>query len=121
MSYKKIDENTLKQHFDCPAPGEYNGVRITSSLTRTFNFLAREIIVKNTEARYEARGSSGGSAAVSSQIIIQRFSELDSLDEVELMHARLVELGGTPPPLSEITGKLTKSSSPAARLQPRGT
>lgn len=60
------------------------------TLRRIFNFKARQI----TNIYSQWYGS-----AVSNSMVIQKFSELDSLDEVADMHQRLRDKGGNPPPL----------------------
>jgi hypothetical protein len=75
-------------------------------LTRIFNFRARSIT---------HIFSQWGTQAVGNSMLIERFSDLDSLDEVALMHAKLVELGGKPPALDDITRRMRK-----AHIQPVG-
>lgn len=60
-------------------------------LRRIFNFTARQVTSIYTQ---------WSKAGVSSSMTIQRFSELDSLEEVELMWNKLKALGGNPPGLS---------------------
>jgi len=64
-------------------------------LRRIFNFKARQV----TDI-YSMWYSSG----ISTQMQTQRFSDLDSLDEVFDMHARLKSLGGNPPPIDAPRG-----------------
>ena len=85
--------------------GSYNTEKV-SNLTRTFNFMAAQVTTVIHDSLFESHGEhSGGSAAVSTQMIIQNFSDIDSKEEIKLMHAKLVELGGHPPELSFDLGK----------------
>ena|SRR6218665_243764 len=61
-------------------------------LRRIFNFAAQDVTTIY---------SMWYSAAVSSSMNVQKFSELDSLGEVQMMHAKLRELGGHPPELPQ--------------------
>lgn len=61
-------------------------------LRRIFNFAAQDITTIY---------SMWYSTAVSASLHVQKFSELDSLDEVEMMHAKLCEMGGKPPALPQ--------------------
>jgi len=56
------------------------------------------------------------SASVANLIVIQKFSELDSLDEVADMHKKLRDLGGNPPPLE--VDALGKAPVRPATLRP---
>jgi hypothetical protein len=59
-------------------------------LRRIFNFAAR-----NVTTIY----SMWYGHAVTSNMHVEKFSDLDSLDEVAMMHAKLCEMDGNPPPL----------------------
>lgn len=48
------------------------------------------------------------STGISTNMQIQKFSELDSLDEVAEMHKRLCEMGGNPPGLTDVLQPLPK-------------
>ncbi len=61
-------------------------------LRRIFNFKARQ--VTNIYSQWYG-------ASVSNSMVIQKFSELDSLDEAADMHQRLRNMGGSPPPLEQ--------------------
>lgn len=61
-------------------------------LRRIFNFAAQDI----TSIYSMWYGS-----AVTSTMQVQKFSELDSLDEARIMHSKLRELGGNPPELKD--------------------
>ena len=58
------------------------------------------------------------STALTSQMSVRKFSELDSFNEVALLHKKLVDLKGYPPPLEDIintavaTGKDLKIGRP---------
>lgn len=72
-------------------------------LRRIFNFKARQ--VTNIFSQWYSEG-------VSNSMVIQKFSELDSLAEVFDMHAKLKELGGNPPDISDLS---SDSGKPAVR------
>ncbi len=94
--YEKVNDYTLSavNDFDRQSGAD-------PELRRIFNFKARQ--VTNIFSQWY-------SASVSNSMVIQKFSELDSLDEVAEMHKRLRDMGGNPPPLEvDALGK------PAAR------
>lgn len=92
--FNKVNDYTLNV-----SDGFNNGY-----LTRSFNFAAKQITTVFTASMKEAQGlgyqqNPSVSVAITSQMAIQRFSELDSQDELEMMHAKLKEMGGNPPDL----------------------
>lgn len=97
-------------------PSNYSNTIPThkASLTRTFNFLSEQVttITRDTVSSPMFNGSGGDAAtAVTSQMIIQNFSDFDSTKEIELMREKLKEMGGTPP---ETTATLDKVRISAA-------
>lgn len=85
--YDKINDYTLSVVTDFNRQAEAD-----PELRRIFNFKARQ--VTNIFSQWY-------SAGVSNSMVIQKFSELDSLDEVAEMHKRLRDMGGNPPPLEQ--------------------
>lgn len=82
------------------------------SLIRIFNFKSRQVFYVS-----DNRGGEG----VASSFQKEKFSDLDSLDEVIFMHRKLLDLGGSPPPLDEITrhhGKTIVNVRPADPFTP---
>ncbi|MEZ0261245.1 MAG: hypothetical protein ACAH80_09560 [Alphaproteobacteria bacterium] len=69
------------------------------TLTKIFNFAAQE--VSTIYERGYAREGMGVGFAITRES--KNFSELDSLDEVALMRAKLVDLGGHPPELPTLS------------------
>ena len=69
-------------------------------LRRIFNFRAR--LVTSIYSMWYRDG-------VSTDMHVQRFSELDSLDEVKEMHKKLCEIGGNPPGLPDVVQPLSKA------------
>lgn len=65
------------------------------TLVKVFNFAAQEVTM--IYERGYAKDGMGVSFSVASTT--RNFSELDSLAEVEMMHAKLKDLGGKPPEL----------------------
>lgn len=101
----KDNDYTLRVHTE-----ELSNTNHSRSITRLFNFKAAQV---TTLAR-EWIGQSYGVGS-SSNMIIQNFSDIESKDEIREMHAKLVELGGTPPEPDDF-GK--KKISTQGRLQP---
>ena len=101
------DESRVLQEVD-----DVLNVQITSSLEKTFNFLSAQVTTVTRERIFQPRGSSssGAAASVSIQMIIQNFSDIQSPEELKLMHRKLVELGGAPPELSDIMPILDKKN-----------
>lgn len=86
------------------------------TLTRTFNFLSGQITTIACGNVFQSRGAdAGGAAAVSTQMAIQNFEDVQSLKEIQLMREKLVEFGGTPPELSEILPVMDKKAIMAIR------
>lgn len=112
--YRKEDDYTLSVTNALPDGG---------SMCRMFNFASRQITTvfrEKAEMQGEMRAysSDGGvsvarAVALTSQMQIQKFSELDSLDEVDLMRQELLKLHGHPPEDSEA---LDKPRSAVAKL-----
>lgn len=105
MSYTKTNDYTLCETTRVPGTD--------GSLTRWFNFasctvttLYREKAEKEHHQKDRWSGdyavSSAVSVALTSQMQVQSFSELESLKEIELLHKELVSQGGTPPDLDAI-------------------
>lgn len=89
--FEKLNDYTLSVINDFARHSEAD-----PELRRIFNFKAREV-TSITTLWYKV--------AVSTAMTVKSFSDLDSLDEVELMHAKLVEMEGHPPALDEIVRK----------------
>lgn len=87
-TYEKLNDYTLSVSTDF---ARLDGA--DPELRRIFNFRARQV----THIFSQWYGS-----GVSNSMVIQKFSELDSHDEVALMHGKLVELGGRPPDLADL-------------------
>lgn len=91
-----------------------------SVITRTFNFLAQQV---TTHVRDTALGNSGGyntggAGGVANAITQQHFDDFRSDAEIVYMHGKLRDLGGTPPPIEDITrgiGKKPGGLSPASK------
>lgn len=80
-----------------------SGVTFTSRITRLFNFLSAQVTTTTREIAHPY--SSGQSPALTTTVTNQRFDEFQSDGEIRLMHAKLKELGGTPPALEETLDK----------------
>jgi len=79
---------------------------IKSQLTRSFNFLSAQVTTTSRDVTFQSRGSeAGGSSSVSTQTIIENFHDIQSDAEIRLMHEKLKQLKGNPPPLEEVLPK----------------
>lgn len=111
-TYTKEDDYTLCTYNAFPGAGV---------LRRYFNFAAEEITTiysEKAEKELKIKEYQGNSASVSvaltSQMDIRKFSELDSQLEIELMRRKLRDLGGTPPEENAGTsGKIRPGLRPA--------
>ncbi|MDE1152973.1 MAG: hypothetical protein PW788_10590 [Micavibrio sp.] len=82
-----------------------------SSLTRTFNFMAGHVTTVTRDLMFQSHAyEKGGSSAVATTSATQNFDELPSTAEVELMHSKLISLGGKPPALEAVLGGLNKKA-----------
>lgn len=99
--FEKLNDYTLSVVHDF-----VRNDRADPELRRIFNFAAQNITTIYSMWYGEA---------VASNMQVQNFSELDSLDEVARMHAQLCQMDGHPPPLParDTPGK------PAALRPPR--
>lgn len=124
--YTKEDDYTLLATSEVPDGGK---------LCRYFNFAAGEITtIYREKAEMQVEKTSGYSStanvsvsvstALTSQMSVRKFSELDSFNEVALLHKKLVDLKGNPPPLDDIintavaTGKDLKIGRPLQLKSP---
>jgi len=89
--YEKLNDYTLSVTTDF---GRQAGA--DPELRRIFNFKARQVTTVFTQWY---------SSSVANSMAIQKFSELDSLEEVELMWDKLKEMGGNPPELASTLPK----------------
>lgn len=83
--YSKLNDYTLSVVTDFTRQASAD-----PELRRIFNFKARQVT---------SIYSMWYGHAVTSNMETQRFSDLDSLDEVAGMREKLIKLGGNPPPL----------------------
>jgi len=84
--YEKLNDYTLSVSNDFERQSSAD-----PELRRIFNFKARQVTTVFSQWY---------SHSVANSMVIQKFSELDSMEEVELMWGKLKELGGNPPELS---------------------
>lgn len=92
--YEKLNDYTLSVTTDFERQE-----RADPELRRIFNFRAQQVTTIFSQWY---------SSSVSNSMSIQKFSELDSLDEVELMWQKLKAMGGNPPELP--SSSLSKAS-----------
>jgi hypothetical protein len=87
----------------------YIGIKKSSSLRRTFNFLSAQVTTIVRDEIYQSRGSSvGGSASVSVNTVIQNFDDIQSSAEIKYYHGVLIKQNGKPPPLEDIFPTISK-------------
>lgn len=85
------------------ASGYDDNLTLTSTLTRTFNFLAAEVSTYTRDITQQSNHR-GVTSALATTMTVQKFTDLASDAELRLMHAKLKELGGQPPELDDIPG-----------------
>lgn len=75
-----------------------------SSYRRTFNFLAHQVTTDQVEILYITSPGAGASRVGQQQLVTrtERFDDLPSSLEVQLMHAKMIEMGGKPPALEDV-------------------
>lgn len=100
-----------------PEPNSFTG---RTTVTRTFNFLAQQVTthVRDSVLGHHGGYQNGGAGGVSTAVTQQHFDEFRSDAEIVFMHAKLKEMGGTPPPIEDIVrshGKKSSGLSPAAK------
>jgi hypothetical protein len=95
--FEKLNDYTLSVTSDFARHAQAD-----PELRRIFNFKARQVT-----SIYSMWYSNG----ITSTMQIQKFSELDSLDEVKDMHKKLCDLGGEPPGLPDIVSPVNKGKS----------
>lgn len=72
-------------------------------ITRSFNFASGQITTLFVSQRFHHGGyKSGGAGAATSNMHIQNFTDLSSTIELEILHKKLEELDGHPPPLGDV-------------------
>jgi hypothetical protein len=86
-----VNEETVN-HRNISSGGKWG-----TSLKKTFNFESAQVTTLYREWIYYGSGYHDASAALTSQMHIQNFSDFDSKAEIERMRAKLKELGGNPP------------------------
>lgn len=113
-TFTKVNDYTLQQTLAEPVTEirAYDTFQVYSRLTRTFNFLAAQVITTTRDMTFQSRGSSaGGSSSVSTQTTVQNFSDIQSDAEIRFMHKKLVSLQGHPPAIDDVLRGLGKKNS----------
>lgn len=114
-NFQKICDYTLRIDIENMHSRD-DGVRRGDSITRLFNFRARQLTTVERSWIYEPRGGdAGGSAALSTHSRTESFDDLPGDSEIPLMHAKLRELGGEPPALEEVMPKALGKQGSLAR------
>lgn len=111
----KINDYTIAQQLEAhpeTIDGYQDGLAVRGRITRTFNFLSAQVTTVTRDLTYETRGgSAGGSSSVSTQTIIQNFSDIQSDAEIRLMHQKLRDAGGKPPAIDDVLRGYGKKSA----------
>lgn len=114
-TFKRVNDYTLLQTLradDDETSAWGSSFYVKSQLTRSFNFLSAQITTTSRDLTFQSRGSeAGGSSSVSTQTIIENFRDVQSDAEIRLMHEKLKELKGKPPPIEEIMGGIGKKNT----------
>ena len=115
VQYNKLADDTIAATYDLQQDKEWGAPR----LSRIFNFTAQQVITLYERGGIQdytipagsnyGSSSTGRSAAVTSSMQIQNFDDLPNQDDIAQMHAALTALGGKPPSLEKILGRLNKS------------
>jgi len=108
--YAKEDDYTLRASWNPPGS--------KGTLSRYFNFASEQVVTIFTEraemeksikaGAYDGGAGISVAVALSSQMQIQRFSDMDSQTEIEMMREKLVSLGGKPPAATATPGKTAR-------------
>ncbi len=121
-TFEKINDYTLRvdvQMLNTNSQISSSEMRRTVTLSRVFNFEAAQVTTIGTSATVVVprQGYSGGAGVSDTMdVTVTDFADLSSTRELERMHAKLRDLGGTPPVLDEVLGGLGKK---APGLSPR--
>lgn len=98
---------------------EDSSFKVCSVITRSFNFLAQQV---TTHVRDTALGNAGGykyggAGAIATALSQQHFDDFRSDAEIIFMHKKLVELGGKPPALDDITRGIGRKNTAVPALK----
>ncbi len=97
----------------------YFPLKAVSAITRTFNFLAQQVTTTTRDFIYQSAAHNyGGSSGVSVTTNIQNFADIQSPEEIALMHARLTDLGGKPPALDNMLTGPSALAKPKLKAAP---
>lgn len=118
-TFHKIGDYILRVDVENSHPRD-NGVRRGDSISRTFNFRARQITTTERSWIYESRGAdAAGTSALSTHSRTESFDDLPGDSEIPLMHAKLLSLDGKPPPLEDVMPKILGKQSSLRSPKPQ--
>ncbi|MFN7113790.1 MAG: hypothetical protein ACK4PK_05455 [Alphaproteobacteria bacterium] len=110
-TFYKIGDYMLRVDIENKQPRD-ESIRRGDDISRLFNFRARQITTTERSWIYESRGrEAGGAAALSTHSRTESFDDLPGDSEIPLMHAKLLSLGGNPPPLEDVMKTLGKQTA----------
>jgi len=119
--FHKISDYILRVDVENRRPSD-DGIRRGDSVSRTFNFRARQLTTVERAWIYESRGSdAGGTSALSTHSRTESFDDLPGASEIALMHEKLRSLQGNPPPLEEVMPKNLGKPPGASLRAPNGS
>lgn len=114
VRYKKLADDVISASYDLAEEKDWGAPR----LRRIFNFTAQQVVTlyeRGGKLSYDipqgynyGSGTTGYNAAVTSSMQVQNFDDLPNQDDIAAMHGQLKELGGKPPALDTILGRLNK-------------
>jgi|GEM_PF-1235992 len=113
-TFEKINDYTLRVDVEMfKTSGTINSSEMKRSVTlsRIFNFESAQITTMGTSATVVVprQGYSGGAGVSDTMdVTVTDFAELSSTRELSRMHAKLRDMGGTPPALDDVLGSLGK-------------
>lgn len=117
----KIGDYTLRVDVENKHPTD-SGIRRGDSVSRTFNFRARQLTTVERSWVYEPRGGdAGGTSALSTHSRTESFDDLPGTSEIALMHEKLCSMEGHPPPLEEVMPKSLGKTQGGGLRAPNGS
>ena len=117
------NDYTLKLEWSDEAHYQYGDggpIKKESVLKRIFNFAAGQITTTSVERTFQSRNYNGsnGHSSITSQMHIEKFTDLASTIELQILHKKLTELGGHPPPLDDVLGGRSKQRLTVSNNKP---
>ncbi len=111
-TFEKVNDYTIQSTLKEDATdGRGNGyVYMSSRIVRIFNFAAGTITSLHHNRTFRSEQSTP--AVVSEQTTVEKFKDMPSLIEVEIMREKLVGMGGHPPLIEDVLSGRRKRELP---------